>query len=102
MDKPNTRPTWLAALLPLLAMWQYGDRNIVRGELYRMALLADAAVRSADALIRIADMIDRNGHAIGIHREELWSIARTALADFERVPPSGPVAMPIEHNGYHQ
>jgi hypothetical protein len=102
MDMLNTRPTWLATLLPLLAMWQYGDRNIVRGELYRMALSADAPARSADALKRIADMLDRNGHAIDMHRAELRSIARTALADFDRVPPFSPVAMLIEHGGYLQ
>ncbi|WP_454862581.1 hypothetical protein [Paraburkholderia fungorum] len=99
MDTLNTRPTWLATLLPLLAIWQYGDRSEVRGELYRMALSADAAARSADALKRIADMLDNDGHAIDMQREELRAIARSALADFERVPPSAPVAMVIEHRG---
>ncbi|WP_026229897.1 hypothetical protein [Trinickia symbiotica] len=100
MDTLNTRPTWLSALLPLLAMWQYGDRNIVRGELYRMALSADAAAQSAQALKRIADMLDRDGNAIDMHREELRAIARSALTDFERVPPSAPVAMLAEHHGH--
>jgi hypothetical protein len=102
MEMLNTRPTWLAALLPLLAMWQYGDRNIVRGELYRMALSADAAAQSAVALRRIANMLDRDGDAIEMHRGELRSIASSALADFDRVPPSAPVAMLIEHDGYLQ
>lgn len=102
MDMLNTRPTWLAALLPFLAMWQYGDRNIVRGELYRMALSADAAARSADALKRIADMLDLHGNNIEMHRAELRSIARTALANFDRVPPSSPISMLIEHSGYYQ
>ncbi|MDR6412296.1 UNVERIFIED_ORG: hypothetical protein ABIC62_006261 [Burkholderia sp. 1595] len=102
MDTLNTRPTWLATLLPLLAIWQYGDRSQVRGELYRMALSADAAAQSADALRRIADMLDRDGHAIDMHREELRAIARSALAGFDRVPPSAPVAMLIERRGQLQ
>jgi hypothetical protein len=97
MDTLNTRPTWLATLLPLLAIWQYGDRSQVRGELYRMALSADAAAHSAEALKRIAEMLDRDGNAIDTHREELRAIARRALADFERLPPSAPAAMDIEH-----
>lgn len=99
MDMLNTRPTWLTALLPLLAFWQYGDREVVRGELYRMALAADAAAQSAEALRRIASMLDRDGKPIDMHREELRAIARTALTDLERVPPSAPVAMLIEHQG---
>ena len=99
MDTLNTRPTWLATLLPLLAIWQYGDRSQVRGELYRMALSADAAARSAEALKRIADMLDRDGNAIDMHRDELRALARGALADFDRVPPSAPVTMDIEHRG---
>ncbi|MPW21755.1 conserved hypothetical protein [Paraburkholderia piptadeniae] len=102
MDTLNTRPTWLAALLPLLAVWQYGDRSIVRGELYRMALSADAAAHSADALKRIADMLDLDTNAIDMHLEELRAIARSALATFERLPPSAPVAMPIEDRGHLQ
>jgi hypothetical protein len=102
MDTLNTRPTWLATLLPLLAVWQYGDRSQVRGELYRMALSADAAAQSAHALKRIADMRDRDGNAIDMHREELRAIARSALADFDRVPPSAPLAMAIEHRGHLQ
>lgn len=99
MDTLNTRPTWLTALLPLLAFWQYGDREAVRGELYRMALSADAAAQSAEALKRIANMLDRDGNPIEMHREELRAIARTALADLARVPPSAPVAMLVEHGG---
>jgi hypothetical protein len=102
MDTLNTRPTWLATLLPLLAIWQYGDRSQVRGELYRMALSADAAARSAHALNRIADMLDSDVHAIDMHREELRAIARSALTDFDRVPPSAPIAMAIEHRGHLQ
>ncbi|CAD6560696.1 hypothetical protein ACFQ3P_34900 [Paraburkholderia sabiae] len=102
MDTLKTRPTWLATLLPLLAIWQYGDRSQVRGELYRMALSADAAARSAEALKRIADMLDRDGNAIDMHREELRAIARRALADFDRVPSSAPVAIDIEHRGHLQ
>jgi len=99
MDPLNTRPTWLSALLPLLAVWQYGDRGIVRGELYRMALSADAAAQSADALRRIASMLDHNGNPVEMRREELRAIALAALAGFERVPPCAPVAMLMEHNG---
>jgi hypothetical protein len=100
MDTLNTRPSWLAALLPLLAVWQYGDRGIVRGELYRMALSADAAAQSAEALRRIANMQDGDGHPIDMHREELRAIARAALTDFERVPPSAPVAIVMEREGH--
>ncbi|KAA0080853.1 hypothetical protein CIW54_22515 [Paraburkholderia sp. T12-10] len=99
MDTLNTRPTWLTALLPLLAFWQYGDREVVRGELYRMALSADAAAQSADALARIADMLDRDDKPIDRHREELRAIARAALADIARVPPSAPAAMLVEYHG---
>ena len=45
MDITHIRPTWLTALLPLLAVYQYGDREIVRAELFRMALSADAAAK---------------------------------------------------------
>lgn len=99
MDTLNTRPTWLSALLPLLAFWQYGDRQVVRGELYRMALSADAAAVSAEALKRIADMLDGDVKPIDMQREELRAIARTALAELARVPPSAPVALLIEHKG---
>ncbi|CAB3734135.1 hypothetical protein [Paraburkholderia rhynchosiae] len=102
MDTLHTRPTWLASLLPLPAMWQYGDRSIVRSELYRMALSADAAARSAEALRRIASMLDRDGNAIDMQREELRAIARTALTEFERVPPCAPVAMTLEQRGQLQ
>ncbi|WP_087648516.1 hypothetical protein [Caballeronia choica] len=90
MDTVRIRPTWLTALLPLLAVYQYGDRSLVRAELFRMALSADAAARSAEALHRIADMLDLNGHAIDMHREELRAIARAALSEFDRVPPRAP------------
>ncbi|WP_322058472.1 hypothetical protein [Paraburkholderia sp. J63] len=99
MDTLNTRPSWLATLLPLLAVWQYGDRNIVRAELHRMALSADAAAHSADALRRIADMLDREGNPVEMHREELRAIALAALANFDRVPPYAPVTTIIEHPG---
>lgn len=99
MDQLNTRPSWLAALLPLLAVWQYGDRCIVRGELYRMALSADAAAQSAAALRRIASMLDSEGNPSEMQREELRAIARAALSDFERVPPCAPIALFMEHEG---
>lgn len=91
MDMTQIRPTWLTALLPLLAVYQYGDREIVRAELFRMALSADAASKTADALHRIANMLDRDGHAIDMHREELRAIARAALSEFDRVPPRAPL-----------
>jgi hypothetical protein len=91
MDMTQIRPTWLTALLPLLAVYQYGDREIVRAELFRMALSADAAAKTADALHRIANMLDRDGHAIDMHREELRAIARAALSEFDRVPPRAPL-----------
>ncbi|MGA7813313.1 hypothetical protein [Caballeronia sp.] len=91
MDTANIRPTWLTALLPLLAVYQYGDRSMVRAELFRMALSADAAATSADALHRIANMFDRDGHAIEMHRDELRALARAALAQLERVPPRAPI-----------
>ena len=96
MDTLNMRPSWLAALLPLLAVWQYGDRSVVRGELFRMALSADAAAKAARALEQIADMRNRDGHAIEMHRDELRAIARTALAELERVPPSAPLGTSAE------
>jgi len=91
MDMTQIRPTWLTALLPLLAVYQYGDREIVRAELFRMALSADAAAKTADALHRIANMLDRDGHAIDMHRDELRVIARAALSEFDRVPPRAPL-----------
>src|SRR5258708_38854438 len=91
MDITHMRPTWLTAILPLLAVYQYGDREIVRAELFRMALSADAAAKTADALHRIANMLDRDGHAIDMHREELRAIARTPLSDVDRVPPRAPL-----------
>ncbi|QQC67879.1 hypothetical protein [Paraburkholderia ginsengisoli] len=91
MDNTNIRPTWLTALLPLLAVYQYGNRSIARAELFRMALSADAAARTLDALDRIANMRDRDGHAIEMHRDELRAIARSALADLERVPARAPL-----------
>jgi hypothetical protein len=91
MDMTQIRPTWLTALLPLLAVYQYGDREIVRAELFRMALSADAAAKTADALHRIANMLDRDGHAIDMPREELRAIARAALSEFDRVPPRAPL-----------
>jgi len=91
MDTANIRPTWLTALLPLLAVYQYGDRSMVRAELFRMALSADAAATSADALHRIANMHDRDDHVIEMHRDELRALARAALVQFERVPPRAPI-----------
>jgi predicted nucleic acid-binding protein len=99
MDILNTRPTWLTSLLPLLAYWQYGDRELVRGELYRMALSADAAARSAEALRRIADVLDRERQPIDAQRAELRAIVRAALSELNRVPASAPVAMLVEHRG---
>ncbi|MFM0351127.1 hypothetical protein [Paraburkholderia sp. RL17-347-BIC-D] len=96
MDTLNMRPSWLTSLLPLLAAWQYGDRSIARSELFRMALSADAAANAAVALERIANMRDRDGNAIDMHRDELRAIARRALADIERVPPSAPLTMAVE------
>jgi hypothetical protein len=90
MDTAHIRPTWLTALLPLLAVYQYGDRSLVRAELFRMALSADAAARSFEALDRIANMLARDGHPIDMHREELRAIARNALSEFHRVPPRAP------------
>jgi hypothetical protein len=95
MDNTSIRPTWLTALLPLLAVYQYGDRSIARAELFRMALSADAAARTADALERIANMLDRDGHAIEMHRDELRAMARLALKEFECVPPRAP--LPAQH-----
>jgi hypothetical protein len=96
MDILNTRPTWLTALLPLLAVWQYGDRSIARSELFRMAQSADAAANATVALERIANMRDRDGNAIEMHRDELRAIARRALADIEHVPPNAPITMAVE------
>jgi hypothetical protein len=91
MDTDNLRPSWLTALLPLLAVYQYGDRSVVRAELFRMALSADAAAHSAHALHRIANMLDRDGHAIEMDRDDLRALARIALAQLERVPPRAPL-----------
>ncbi|OYD60453.1 UNVERIFIED_ORG: hypothetical protein BDU10_9820 [Burkholderia sp. CF145] len=99
MNALNTRPTWLAALLPLLAVWQYGDRSIARSELFRMALSADAAADAARVLERIADMRDQDGHAIEMHRDDLRAIARTALAEFDCVPPVASGAMNMRLDG---
>jgi hypothetical protein len=96
MDITQIRPTWLTALLPLLAVYQYGDRDIVRAELFRMALSADAAANAAVALERIANMRDRDGNAIEMHRDDLRAIARRALVDIERVPPRAPLTMAVE------
>jgi hypothetical protein len=102
MDTLNIRPSWLATLLPLLAVWQYGDRNIVRAELHRMAMSADAAANSADALRRIASILDREGNPVEMHREELRAVALAALAEFDRVPPYAPVATIIQTGNKHQ
>jgi hypothetical protein len=91
MNTTKLRPTWGATLLPMLAVYQYGDRSMVRAELFRMALSADAAAASAEALHRIANMLDRDGHATDMPREELRALARAALAQLERVPPHAPV-----------
>lgn len=99
MDMLNTRPTWFSALLPLLMVWQYGDRHMVRGELYRMALSADAAAHSAKALQQIVNMLDQEGAEIDGRREELLSIAQSALLTFKQLPPCAPVALAVEHEG---
>jgi hypothetical protein len=99
MDTLNTRPTWLAALQPLLAVWQYGDRSIVRGELYRMALSADAAAHSAHALQRIIEILDDDAASKDPHRKALRAIAQSALATFQQVPACAPMAMTLEHHG---
>jgi hypothetical protein len=91
MNAFDLRPTWLTTLLPLLAVYQYGNRSIARAQLFRMALSADAAARSAQALMRIADMLDRDGHPIEMHREELRALARTALKEFDKMPPQAPL-----------
>ena len=99
MDTLNTRPTWLASLLPLLAVWQYGDRSIVRGELYRMAMSADAAAHSATALQRIIATLDSHSAAPDEYRDEVRAIAGAALQAFQSLPPCAPVAMVLEHQG---
>ncbi|WP_242665844.1 hypothetical protein [Paraburkholderia ginsengiterrae] len=101
MDTVHIRPTWLTALFPLLAVWQYGDRSVVRAELLRMALSADAAARSAEALNRIANMLDGDSHAIEMHRDELRAIARAALSEFDRVPPRAPLPASSDADLYH-
>jgi hypothetical protein len=99
MDMLNTRPTWLGALLPLLMVWQYGDRDMARGELYRMALSADAAAHSAKALQDVVDILDNDGIELDACREELRSIVKGALLTFTQLPPCAPVALAIEHRG---
>jgi hypothetical protein len=84
MNAFDLRPTWLTTLLPLLAVYQYGNRSIARAQLFRMALSADAAARSAQALMQIADMLDRDGYPVEMHREELRALARTALKSSTR------------------
>jgi hypothetical protein len=96
MDPLNTRPTWLTALLPLLAVWQYDDRSIARSELFRMAQSADAAANATVALECIANMRDRDDNAIEMHRDKLRAIARRALMEIERVPPNAPITMAVE------
>jgi hypothetical protein len=91
MNMFDLRPTWLTTLLPLLAVYQYGNRSIARAELFRMALSADAAARSAQALTQIANMQNRDGHPIEMHCEELRAMARAALKEFERMPPHAPL-----------
>ena len=68
MDITHIRPTWLTSLLPLLAVYQYGDREIVRAELFRMALSADAA--ACDPLGAASSRWSRSASA-----SRLWRIS---------------------------
>ncbi|CAM2164625.1 conserved hypothetical protein [Burkholderia latens] len=72
-------PGWRGLLNAFLAVYECGNRAYAREQLERMAKAADFGVRAQAALTRIADMTDRDGNAIEMHRDELRAIARTVI-----------------------
>lgn len=79
-------PTWAGLLMPLLALYEDGDRAYARAELIRMAMFADTAADAADALHQIAHQTDMQGNAVELDREQMRELARGALDAFARVP----------------
>jgi hypothetical protein len=79
MESIEIKMTWPDTLNALLALYECGDRKYAREQLQRMAIAADYGVSAQTALERIADMKDRDGNAIEMHRDELRAIARSAL-----------------------
>lgn len=83
MESISLKMTWAGTLNLLLALYENGDRKYAREQLQNMARVADLAVGATDAFTRIANMTDRDGNAIEMHRDELRGIARAALEHFE-------------------
>lgn len=79
METIDIKMTWADTLNALLAIYESGNRKYAREQLQRMARAADYGLTAQAALERIADMKDRDGNAIEMHRDELRAIARTAL-----------------------
>lgn len=94
MKTISLKMTWAGTLNMLLAIYEGGDRKYAREQLQNMSRLADFGADASDALGHIADMTDRGGNAIEMHREELRAIARTALR-----PLDGKSAEPTENAG---
>jgi hypothetical protein len=83
MKSISIKMTWAGTLNVLLALYENGDRKFAREQLQNMARLADFGADASESLRHIADMTDRDGNAIEMHREELRAIARTALRPFD-------------------
>ena len=86
MKTISLKMTWAGTLNMFLALYESGDRKYAREQLQNMSRLADFGADASEALRRIADMTDRDGNAIEMHREELRSIARTALRPLDGEP----------------
>jgi hypothetical protein len=83
MESVSLKMSWTGTLNLFLALYENGDRKYAREQLQNMARIADLAVAAADAFTHIADMTDRDGNAIEMHRDELRAIARSALEQFK-------------------
>ncbi|MDT8840278.1 hypothetical protein ParKJ_22905 [Paraburkholderia fungorum] len=80
MEGISLKMTWAGTLNAFLALYERGDRKYAREQLINMARLADFGADAKEAFERIANMTDRDGNTIEMHREELRAIARSALA----------------------
>lgn len=80
MESISLKMTWAGTLNAFLALYERGDRKYAHEQLINMARLADFGADAKEAFERIANMTDRDGNAIEVHRDELRAIARSALA----------------------
>jgi hypothetical protein len=88
MQSISLKMTWTGTLNLFLALYEHGDRKYAREQLANMARLADFAADAKEAFDRIANMKDRDGTAIDMHREELRGIARAALGQLGSLQPT--------------